>query len=231
MPTPQYMMSTVTMDLLIQSPEMFLSDFVPNRCLTLPDTVSFSFGSIGTPGAQKVAYFGQSLTIPLFEDEYRVCLKQSYYSKDITDESGNECTVVITNTDSTQYRDLTLELNNQAWAAALLREVYAHCDTLIETQGLAVHLPRMQFVDMVLAFDVDASNTSRGCVYLVEPRIDSEQEGKFVKYINNNSPDPLIKEYDSDFNDRAIFLSFVQHAQYALTGGMVYTSDFQGIHI
>jgi len=64
-------------------------------------------------------------------------------------------------------------------------------------------------------------NASEGCL-LLEHRI----YGTFVKYINNGAAHPV--DASVDLTDLLQFLVFVQHWQFWKTGGMAYTSDFQG---
>ncbi|KAG1731412.1 hypothetical protein EDB19DRAFT_1601543, partial [Suillus lakei] len=62
-----------------------------------------------------------------------------------------------------------------------------------------------------------------GAAYLLEERI----EGKFIKYINNNSAAPA-HHLRGEEEKIGLFLCFAQHVQYQLTNEVVYLSDFQG---
>ena len=70
----------------------------------------------------------------------------------------------------------------------------------------------------------NTSSTHRA-VYLLEEILPNP--ASFVKYIHNNSALPLAHSLSAHFN-KAVFLSFVQHAQYQLTHNTMYVSDFQG---
>ena len=49
----------------------------------------------------------------------------------------------------------------------------------------------------------------------------------FVKYLHNASAASELSSDDPDYQ-LAQFLMFIQHVQYAITGGIAYVSDFQG---
>ncbi len=110
------------------------------------------------------------------------------------------------------------------WARALLQEVYVYLDELVKEVGEpAFKIPwDLDFVEAGLCKD------PTGNVYLVERTI----EGRFVKYINNDSPMPLRPKEDLKDGEAiyaiAEFLSFTQHVQFILTEGMVFVTDYQG---
>ena len=63
--------------------------------------------------------------------------------------------------------------------------------------------------------------------FSIEELIDPAAEGVFVKYINNAAPCPS-EGLDEDGLERAEFLCFVQHVQFAKSHGLMFTSDWQG---
>uniref|UniRef100_A0ACB7IVE8 Uncharacterized protein n=1 Tax=Pleurotus cornucopiae TaxID=5321 RepID=A0ACB7IVE8_PLECO len=78
----------------------------------------------------------------------------------------------------------------------------------------------MRFVHAALANSKEVDGIKKS--YLIEEVID----GKFVKYINNDSPELLPME-NGDQERRAKFLAFAQHVQYFKTES-VFISDLQG---
>lgn len=59
--------------------------------------------------------------------------------------------------------------------------------------------------------------------YMIEERI----PGKFVKYIHNGEPAPLVPPGDPNY-EVAEFLCFTQHVQYVKSKGLAFISDYQG---
>lgn len=54
-------------------------------------------------------------------------------------------------------------------------------------------------------------------------------EGSYLKYIHNSVAQPSNEvDGDPDAKETAMFLCFVQHAQYKLTGGLAFVTDYQG---
>ncbi|KAK7035169.1 hypothetical protein R3P38DRAFT_3184742 [Favolaschia claudopus] len=62
---------------------------------------------------------------------------------------------------------------------------------------------------------------------MLEEVIDRETEGPFRKYINNASAVTLALE-DPEDQERADFLTFVQHYQMLKSHGTLFVSDYQG---
>ncbi|KAF7425975.1 hypothetical protein PC9H_008337 [Pleurotus ostreatus] len=77
----------------------------------------------------------------------------------------------------------------------------------------------MHFVDAALANSNEVDGVKKS--YLIEEVID----GKFIKYINNDSPELLPME-NLDQERRAKFFAFAQHVQYFKTES-VFISDLQ----
>ncbi|TFK28398.1 hypothetical protein FA15DRAFT_701068 [Coprinopsis marcescibilis] len=70
------------------------------------------------------------------------------------------------------------------------------------------------------------SSTSAAPTYLIEEKID----GRFIKYIHNSkcSPSESIQPDNPPWYENALFLAFMQHAQYDITGGLAFVLDYQG---
>ncbi|KAF8075918.1 hypothetical protein FPV67DRAFT_1664236 [Lyophyllum atratum] len=93
-----------------------------------------------------------------------------------------------------------METNCIGWAAALMDSVYA-----------------------LVAIE-DARYEER-MAYLIEELIEKENQGWFIKYLNNDSPKPRVFK-DKEKNIRARFLAFAQHVEFEKTQGTVFVSDF-----
>ncbi|KAG1874155.1 MHCK/EF2 kinase, partial [Suillus tomentosus] len=85
-------------------------------------------------------------------------------------------------------------------------------------------IPNIRFVHIALATIEDAGVTK---TYLIEEFIDESTQGKFTKYISNDSPSPL-PHLDANSSEIAQYLSFAQHVQYIKTKKLAYIADFQG---
>jgi len=66
--------------------------------------------------------------------------------------------------------------------------------------------------------------------FLVEEWIASDDsEQPFIKYMGNRFPESCVPPTaHAKAHDIAEFLIFAQHVQYEKSGGMVFTSDYQG---
>lgn len=95
-------------------------------------------------------------------------------------------------------------------------------------------IPRMRFVRVAFATEgkqaqVTNGEKTRPCsLFLVEESIEESREGRFRKYINNQSPVPNGFLFDYEDANRALFLAFTQHWQYKRTHGLAFVSDYQG---
>ncbi|KAG1810319.1 uncharacterized protein HD556DRAFT_1428421 [Suillus plorans] len=118
------------------------------------------------------------------------------------------------------------EANCLYWATCLMSLVYIFVDEMLQTQTvkqtIANEVPRLRLVYAAVAIPEDVSDCA-GAAYLLEERI----EGKFIKYINNNSAAPA-HHLQGEEEKIGLFLCFAQHVQYQLTNEVVYLSDFQG---
>ncbi|KZT52386.1 hypothetical protein CALCODRAFT_418304, partial [Calocera cornea HHB12733] len=136
---------------------------------------------------------------------------------------------------------LAKELTNLIWARSLLAMAYHEGNQYDATAAAArqegippMKWPQVRFVEAGL-FRVtqpspakDKKGPSRlNQTYLVEELIATEgEEERFIKYIGNSSPAPLI--ITGREGEIARFLSFTQHLQYDRTGGLMFISDYQG---
>ncbi|KAG0703266.1 alpha-kinase family-domain-containing protein [Suillus ampliporus] len=82
------------------------------------------------------------------------------------------------------------------------------------------NIPQVRFVDAALVIEQGADKS----VFLLEEFI----EGKFQKYLNNDSVLPRLFLKDDDAEYLAEFLSFSQHIQYWKTKRLAFVSDYQG---
>ncbi|KAH9927323.1 uncharacterized protein B0H18DRAFT_974566 [Fomitopsis serialis] len=122
------------------------------------------------------------------------------------------------------------------WADALLRAVYEFIDTYEAKHRSTFpwEIPRFRYVRTGLAVTNVPDSAMRPrdkAVYLVEELIDSEVEGEWRKYMNNNTArHRFIDMNNSDPQNfkRAEFLAFCQHFQYWHTSTQAFTADFQG---
>ena len=71
------------------------------------------------------------------------------------------------------------------------------------------------------------SPTTNRAAYLLEEILPGKKSD-FVKYLHNASATSELVPDDPDYQ-HAEFLMFIQHVQYAITGGVAYVSDFQGM--
>ncbi|KAG1736250.1 hypothetical protein EDB19DRAFT_1896143 [Suillus lakei] len=110
------------------------------------------------------------------------------------------------------------EANCLYWATCLMSLVYIFVDEMLQTQTV----PHLRLIYAAVAIPEDVSDRA-GAAYLLEERI----EGKFIKYINNNSAAPA-HHLRGEEEKIGLFLCFAQHVQYQLTNEVVYLSDFQG---
>ncbi|KAG1799650.1 uncharacterized protein BJ212DRAFT_1401646 [Suillus subaureus] len=118
------------------------------------------------------------------------------------------------------------EANCLYWATCLMSLIYIFVDEMLQTQTVkqtvANEIPRLRLVYAAVAIPEDVSDRA-GAAYLLEERI----EGKFIKYINNNSAAPAHHLRGKE-EKIGLFLCFAQHVQYQLTNEVVYLSNFQG---
>ena len=121
------------------------------------------------------------------------------------------------------------------WANSLLKVAYDFVTDFMHSHPSGAPPPfeilQFRFVAAGMAIsqkliDNGRSSTTNRAAYLLEevlPGVESD----FVKYLHNASAASELSTDDPDYQ-LAQFLMFIQHVQYAITGGVAYVSDFQG---
>lgn len=115
-------------------------------------------------------------------------------------------------------------------ASSLLGLVYDWIKDKMQGGEAAYELPEEVSMRFVKAAVARTSGTN-GRGYLLEEPIRVNERGPYLKYIGNGSSFVLIDPDNGEEYERALFLSFVQHAQYELTGGQAFVADFQGMSL
>jgi hypothetical protein len=121
------------------------------------------------------------------------------------------------------------------WANSLLRVAYDFILNFVHPSGdpPPFIIPEFRFVAAGIAIalkPLDMSGptpSTNRAVYLLEERLPGEK-ANFVKYLHNASATAEIPSDDPNYHI-AEFLMFIQHVQYAITHGVAYVSDFQGM--
>ena len=162
---------------------------------------------------------------PIVAGAAPVALKQPYMDNPgITDADSSSVILTLSLSPDDQARELSADALSTQWANSLLQDVY---DFISEHQNHAnTEIPQFCFVTVGLAMTTFPSDKKE--VFLIEELIRHEEEGPWRKYINNNSSRPCYFP-DNKNRQRAEFLAFCQHVQYWRTGGLAFTSDFQGV--
>ncbi|KAJ8691250.1 hypothetical protein PTI98_010843 [Pleurotus ostreatus] len=153
-------------------------------------------------GTFKSARFGHVST-PIFPTTPTtlpyVCIKQAFYEKPDGKLAYYSCTK--------QSEILDKEIACLVWASALLDLVY---DFIKCNEEAPFNIPQMCFVHAALANSNEVDGVKKS--YPIEEVIN----GKFIKYINNDSPELLPME-NLDQERQAKFLAFAQYVQYFKT--------------
>ena len=157
----------------------------------------------------------------------RVCIKQCIRrTSPATSPSTSSSHQVVVYDNIKQAELLTTELNCMRWGKGLMGLCYNFIRVGIALDGDPPQpIPEMSFVSISLAVGVDGPRDT----FLLEDIIDPRKEGRFVKYISNNSAKPIVFQNDPDKTRIAQFLSFCQHVQYIKTRNLAFVSDFQGM--
>jgi hypothetical protein len=114
------------------------------------------------------------------------------------------------------------------WAVFLLDLTYGFIEHYQSQQddNFQGVVPQLRFVEAAIAECQLEQKT-----FLIEEWIDTSK-APFTKYINNGLPVPCVSpNAPAEVLNTANFLCFAQHVQYQVTGGLVYTSDYQGMFI
>jgi len=111
------------------------------------------------------------------------------------------------------------------WAVILLDLTYSFVkDFESEHRGFPGVIPQLRFIEAAIAeCQVEQK------YFLIEEWINTS-EATFTKYINNGLPVSCVpRGAPIEVQNTANFLCFAQHVQFQVTGGLVYTSDYQGM--
>lgn len=178
----------------------------------------------GTRGAQKTSNIGRieptnakTMLPGLVGDGLSVCVKQLYSMR------GRK---TVREEETPETQTVAIELISLRWAQALLVEAYDKMRPTLEENDVPFAIPKPRFVSAAMAICETPTKTK---TFLVEEFIFTDDSQPFTKYIHNAvaEPDKDLEEAESEI---AQFLCFVQHMQWDLTKGLIYTSDFQGAH-
>ena len=121
------------------------------------------------------------------------------------------------------------------WANSLLKVAYDFLSDFMHLHPSGAPPPfeviQFRFVAAGMAIaqksiDNGPLPTTNRAAYLLEEVLPGEKSD-FVKYLHNASASSDLSSDDPDYQ-AALFLMFIQHVQYAITGGIAYVSDFQG---
>ena len=121
------------------------------------------------------------------------------------------------------------------WANSLLKVAYDFVSDFMHSHLSGAPPPfeilQFRFVAAGMAIaqksiDNGPSPSTNRAAYLLEEVLPGEKSD-FVKYLHNASASSDLSPDDPDY-PAALFLMFIQHVQYAITGGIAYVSDFQG---
>ncbi|KAF7307111.1 Alpha-type protein kinase domain-containing protein [Mycena indigotica] len=177
-------------------------------------SINFDHKSIG---GFKAAFFGHISESPFTTSRLEICAKQAH--------DGKGANRKILSSEA-QLKHLPDEISAHQWGNALLEATYGMMRSWRATKMCddphwrsKLRSPQLRFTEVGLA--VEQGGGQHPKVFMVEERI----TGDFVKYIHNGS----ARLSASAQNDPvALFLSFTQHAQYILSDGMIFVSDYQG---
>ena len=170
-------------------------------------------------GAFKTAHPGQISSAvtsipPCFHQ--KICVKQVYQQR------GNGS--IGRYLPSEERGKILMELICLDWATILLDLTYGFIQAAVEEYGEPPRgIPQLRFVRTMLA---DSTSSIQKC-FLIEEWVGT---GAFTKYINNGRPESCVRaDAPAEEHRIAEFLCFAQHVQYNQTGGLAFTSDYQGL--
>jgi hypothetical protein len=122
------------------------------------------------------------------------------------------------------------------WANSLLKTAYDFMENFIAQHPSGKPPPfevlQFRFVSAGMAIaqkpldNTGPSPTTNRAAYLLEETLPGEK-ADFIKFLHNASAASELSPDEPDYH-LAEFLMFIQHVQYAITGGLAYVSDFQG---
>ena len=178
----------------------------------------------GLTGTFKTAHHGKIIfhatAIPTCFGE-KVCVKHPYQQKS----TG----AIARYRESEEYEMVVKELVCLDWATILLDLTYGFiAEAVLEHGDPPREVPKLRFVRAMLTEAPTLKNSTKH--FLVEEWVGSTKA--FTKYINNGRPVSCVRP-DAPKEDHQIaeFLCFAQHVQYNQTGGLAFTSDYQGLLI
>jgi len=150
----------------------------------------------------------------------KVCVKQVYERKE-----GSAAIVRLKGRD--ELEKLSAECNCLRWASILLDLTYQFINREVEKRGkLSLPIPILRFPCSMIAIVRDSSKEK---VFLVEEWFDLVDGPPFHKYLGNRFLEPCVPSTASPkAHQIADFLLFAQHVQWEKTGGLAFTSDYQG---
>jgi hypothetical protein len=113
------------------------------------------------------------------------------------------------------------------WATVLLDLTYGFIKDFESAHGhFPGDIPHLRFVNAAIA---ESQKGPKKKYFLIEEWINTSK-APFTKYINNGLPVSCVPEdAPAEVQNLASFLCFAQHVQFHLSGGSVYTSDYQGM--
>jgi len=150
----------------------------------------------------------------------KVCVKQVYFS--LPGSTG------IRRYHGAEEQSLVaMEVLCLDWAIVLLDLTYGFIEKLESKHGrFPGVIPHLRFVNAATA---EFQEGPKKKYFLIEEWIDTSKT-PFTKYINNGLPVSCVpQDAPIEVKNTANFLCFAQHVQFLLSGGSVYTSDYQGM--
>ncbi|EDQ99255.1 uncharacterized protein LACBIDRAFT_335167 [Laccaria bicolor S238N-H82] len=156
-----------------------------------------------------------------------VALKRPYRSK----RGGGMVRMPYAEEESAIFEECKLLI----WANSLLKTAYHFMEHFMARHPSGKPPPftvfQFRFVEAGMAIaqkpldNSGPSPTTNRAAYLLEEMLPGEKTD-FIKYLHNASAASELLPDEPDY-DLAEFLMFIQHVQYAITGGLAYVSDFQ----
>ncbi len=170
-------------------------------------------------GTFKVAYVANPERLLFSGTTKKVCAKQAVKQTLVRDQPLRVYPFLE------QERRLKTELGAIVFGRAMIEFVYKWMSK--RTPVDKVTIPQFRFVEA--GYGMEGEEVANRQAFLIEEWIDTSEtaQGKFRKYVNNNSPRP-VEGLDEEDSYRARFLCFTQHVQYVEFGKLAFVSDYQG---
>jgi len=176
-------------------------------------------------GTFKTAHHGRLSSpvtgIPACFDQ-KICVKQTYK----LNANGTKSRF----RGDADYEKIVQEIICLDWATILLDLTYIFIEGAVVEHGEPPGgIPRLCFVRAMLAEGTPTVDPQEKKYFLIEEWMGDAAE-TFTKYINNGHPESCVQaDAPAEAHQIAEFLCFVQHVQYNQTGGLAFTSDYQGL--